>query len=247
MRRDGADSNGGVIYSKTSGITYATGWVNIATASGASVASPTGAIFAYGGPSAPAGWLICDGSAVSRTTYSLLFAVVGTAYGAGDGSTTFNVPDLRGRTGVGYAVSGGHADVSTLGNGDATALASRRPKHAHGVGTLVAANESSHTHGPGTFSISGGSHVHGLNGLPVYTSAQIPYGMSPGGPTTVPNSPSGSLSMNSATHSHPSGEWAGASAAGSAHTHALSGSVGTTASAPSEAPAYLVVNHIIKT
>ena len=57
--------------------------------------SPTGMISAYGGSSAPNGWLICDGSAVSRTDYADLFNVIGTSFGTGDGSTTFNLPDLR--------------------------------------------------------------------------------------------------------------------------------------------------------
>lgn len=55
------------------------------------------------------GWLLCDGSAVSRTTYATLFAAIGTAYGAGNGTTTFNVPDLRGRTLVGRDNLGGTA------------------------------------------------------------------------------------------------------------------------------------------
>lgn len=54
----------------------------------------TGMVSPYGGSVAPDGWLICDGSAVSRTTYSALFAVIGTTYGAGDGSTTFNIPNI---------------------------------------------------------------------------------------------------------------------------------------------------------
>lgn len=61
----------------------------------ASVADFLGMIVAYGGTSAPTGWLLCDGTAVSRTTYSALFGLLSTTYGAGDGSTTFNVPDLR--------------------------------------------------------------------------------------------------------------------------------------------------------
>lgn len=59
--------------------------------------APTGKIDAYGGDTAPSGWLICDGSAVSRATYSALWDVIGTNFGQGDGSTTFNLPDLRGR------------------------------------------------------------------------------------------------------------------------------------------------------
>lgn len=53
-------------------------------------------IFAYAGATAPEGFLFCDGQAVSRTDYARLFAVIGTTFGAGDGTTTFNVPDLRG-------------------------------------------------------------------------------------------------------------------------------------------------------
>ena len=62
---------------------------------GASV--PTGTLFIYGGSVAPDGWLLCDGSAISRSTYAELFSVIGTSYGVGDGSTTFNIPDMRDR------------------------------------------------------------------------------------------------------------------------------------------------------
>lgn len=58
-------------------------------------------------PAAPAGWLLCDGAAISRTTYATLFAAIGTAFGAGDGSTTFNVPDLRGRAPIGAGAGTG--------------------------------------------------------------------------------------------------------------------------------------------
>jgi microcystin-dependent protein len=58
---------------------------------------PPGVIIAFGGTTAPAGWILCDGSPVSRTTYSGLYSAIGNNYGSGDGSTTFNLPDLRGR------------------------------------------------------------------------------------------------------------------------------------------------------
>lgn len=67
-----------------------------------------GMIQMFAGSTAPTGWLICDGQAVSRTTYATLFSVIGTTYGSGDGSTTFNLPDMRGRTAIG------------VGNGTAT-------------------------------------------------------------------------------------------------------------------------------
>lgn len=70
---------------------------------------PVGTFLSYGGTSAPSGYLLCDGSAVSRSTYSSLYAVLGTAYGVGDGSTTFNLPDFRGRVPVGNDAMGGSA------------------------------------------------------------------------------------------------------------------------------------------
>lgn len=80
---------------------------------------PVGVIEMFGGTSAPTGYFLCDGSAVSRTTYAALFSVVGTTYGVGDGSTTFNLPDLTQRFPLGKATSGtGSALGSTGGNID---------------------------------------------------------------------------------------------------------------------------------
>ena len=62
---------------------------------------PTGGVTMYGAGSAPSGWLLCDGTAVSRTTYAALFAVISTTYGVGNGSTTFNLPNLKGKVPVG--------------------------------------------------------------------------------------------------------------------------------------------------
>jgi len=92
---------------------------------------PIGVVLPFAGSTAPALFVFCDGSAISRTTYADLFALIGTTYGTGDGSTTFNLPDITGRVIAGYAASGGHSDVSTLGNNDGTAKANRRPKHFH--------------------------------------------------------------------------------------------------------------------
>lgn len=70
--------------------------------------TPIGSIQAYSGTASPnAKWLLCDNSAISRTTYATLFALVSTSYGVGDGSTTFNLPDYRGRTLVGLDNMGG--------------------------------------------------------------------------------------------------------------------------------------------
>jgi microcystin-dependent protein len=64
---------------------------------GPTAPAPTGSIMMFGSSTPPSGWVLCDGSALSRTTYSALFAILGTHYGSGDGSTTFNVPDMRNR------------------------------------------------------------------------------------------------------------------------------------------------------
>jgi len=72
-------------------------------------ATPTGMIAPFAGAAVPNGWLLCDGAAVSRTSYAALFAVISTTYGAGDGTTTFNLPDLRGRVAIGRDNMGGAA------------------------------------------------------------------------------------------------------------------------------------------
>ena len=84
---------------------------------------PAGVMMAYGGATAPTGYLLCYGQAVSRATYSDLFAAIGTAWGAGDGSTTFNVPDMRDRVPVGKGDMGGTAAALLTYTSNATTTA----------------------------------------------------------------------------------------------------------------------------
>lgn len=90
---------------------------------------------AFDAVTAPEGWLFCDGSAVSRTTYAELFAVIGTAFGAGDGSTTFNVPNLGGRVPVGEDTGDADFDVigETGGAKEVTLDSDELPTHDHTV------------------------------------------------------------------------------------------------------------------
>ena len=82
------------------------GSVSVGTASAVtSDVIPTGTVWTYAGTTAPTGWLFCDGTAISRTTYAALFAAIGTTYGVGDGSTTFNLPDTKGRVIAGKEAS----------------------------------------------------------------------------------------------------------------------------------------------
>jgi len=107
---------------------------------------PVGTIAMYGGSSAPAGWVICDGSAVARSDYSQLFTAIGTTYGAGNGSTTFNVPDLRGRAPIGSGTGSGltaRTLGSTGGSESVTLSAAQIPAHSHpsgGGGNFVVSN-----------------------------------------------------------------------------------------------------------
>lgn len=97
---------------------------------GISIAQPLiGEIKAYAGSTAPDGWLICDGSAISRTTYAELFDVIGTTYGSGNGTTTFNIPDLAGKMPLGK--SSGHALGSSAGAETVTLTTSEMPSHTH--------------------------------------------------------------------------------------------------------------------
>ena len=96
---------------------------------------PAGAIAAYAGSKAPEGWLLCDGSNVSRKSYPLLFAAIGTAYGAGDGSTTFGLPDLRGRVPMGSSSS--HALASKGGEETHKLTVSEMPSHKHSTNISV--------------------------------------------------------------------------------------------------------------
>lgn len=101
-----------------------------------------GIIYPFAGSTVPNGFLLCDGQAVSRTTYAELFSVIGTTYGEGDGSTTFNLPDLKGKFG--------------LGSNDAYALGSEGGEAEH---TLTVDEMPQHNHSASTS--SAGAHVHG--------------------------------------------------------------------------------------
>lgn len=97
---------------------------------------PPGSVVAYIASSAPGGWLLCDGSAVSRTTYSILFGIIGTTFGTGDGSTTFNLPDMRGRVPVGYGTGSGlTARTLAASGGEETHVLTtdEMPSHSHNI------------------------------------------------------------------------------------------------------------------
>ncbi len=83
----------------------------------ANVNNPVGSMQMYAGSTAPSGYLICDGTAVSRATYAKLFAVIGVGFGIGDNSTTFNIPDMRGAAPAGVGTSSGYTANETVALG----------------------------------------------------------------------------------------------------------------------------------
>ena len=119
------------------------------TAGGAEVI-PAGTIMSYGGASAPTGYLLCDSSAISRTTYARLFAVISTTFGVGDGSTTFNLPDLRDKVPLGKGTNNATLGTTTGSAGASSVLAS-----ASKTGVTTATNST----GTGTTGNTGGSTV----------------------------------------------------------------------------------------
>ncbi len=123
---------------------------------GISSSIPPGAIAMYGAAAAPSGYLLCDGDEISRASYAGLFAVIGTNYGIGDGSTTFDLPDLRQRFPLGLAASGtGSTLGDTGGSIDPTIDLSHAHTvdahdhdiaHSHAIGSLATSSAGSHTH-----------------------------------------------------------------------------------------------------
>lgn len=100
-------------------------------------------VVGYGAATAPTNWLLCNGAAVSRTTFAALFAAIGTVFGIGDGSTTFNVPSIKGRIPQGVLVNAGV-------NGGTIDHTHTGPPHGHSV--TQAAAHGSHS--------SDGAHAH---------------------------------------------------------------------------------------
>lgn len=130
------------------------------------VALSSGMVMPFAGATAPTGWLLCYGQAVSRTTYADLYAICGTTYGAGDGSTTFNVPDLRGRVAAGQDDMGGSSAnrlTNQTGGLNGDGLGNTGGSETH---TLTTAQMPAHTHDAGTYNFALQTGTQASNTLP---------------------------------------------------------------------------------
>ena len=154
---------------------------------------PAATVHAFAGTTAPEGWAMCDGSAVSRTEYAALFAAIGTTYGVGDGSTTFNLPDMRGEFLRG---------LDNMGT-----AAGARGKDVDGTARTVGQTQSQATAANGLSTTSGGSHTHRLSIRGVTASGSNASGTA----SLMNNTPTGTaVTLNSnntanttgSTHSH---------------------------------------------
>jgi microcystin-dependent protein len=180
----------------------------------------TGLVLPYAGTTAPTGWLLCYGQAISRTTYATLFAVCGTSFGAGDGVNTFNLPDLRGRSPIG---------PDNMGGGAANRVAAATALGATGG---VESVDLSHTHMTGDHTLSTAempAHAHTSTLWPQQTHDEMYGGQRGTGQASAANSYS--VATNNA-------------GGGEAHNHGTTGSSGSATQAIMNP--YQAINFIIR-
>lgn len=185
---------------------------------------PSGIILPYGGSVAPNGFFMCDHSAYSRTTYAKLYAVIGTKYGAGDGSTTFNVPNLNnGSFPRGVAPSAVGASYS----------ASLPP--------LTASSAGAHTHTRGTMDITANAQILVRFESPNPSGAFV----SSSGYAVAAGVQSGTTRTGISAFKA-SNNWTGATSSNGAHTHTVTNSAGVAMNGTTVLPQSVGVNYIIK-
>jgi microcystin-dependent protein len=151
-----------------------------AALAGIGAAVPTATVVDFAGATAPAGWLMCYGQAVNRTTYAGLFTAIGTAYNTGgEAGTDFRLPDLRGRTIAGLDATGANR-LTALGSGiDGSVLGASGGTETH---TLTIAQMAAHAHSGADHYHQMANHAHTMPASPVYINAGNMIGYASGTP-----------------------------------------------------------------
>ena len=198
---------------------------------------PTGVVEMFAGSVAPIGWLICDGSIVSRIAFSDLFKIIGTTYGSGNSNNTFTLPDMRGRCPIGVG-TGASLTARTLGSNvgaeTATLAQVNLPSHTH---TASVGTESvTHTH-TGTSGGESTNHVHNFSHT-VGTSGS--YGLMDSGTASSSGQPSTGGIQQNHTHATTTGTES------ANHTHSVTNTNTGSGTAFGIMSPSIVVNFIIK-
>lgn len=196
---------------------------------------PVGSIFPYVAGTAPTGYVLCIGSAINRTTYADLFAVIGTTFGVGDGSTTFNVPDLRGRMIVAQN-AGSFTSIGGTGGAETITLTTNElPAHTH---TGTTDSDGAHTHG-----VTDPGHVHTVSGAATLYASNAIGNNTPG---TLDATPGELDNVNNSIITVDSATTGISIVSGGAHTHTFTtGSTGS-GNAYNNMNPYFVLTYIIK-
>lgn len=154
---------GGDLSGTASNAQIVAGTVGIAELAAAVAQSlvPTGSVTPFAGSGTPSGWLVCDGTAVSRATYATLFTAIGIAYGAGDGSTTFNLPNLKGKVPVGLDAAQTEFDAlgESGGSKTHTLTVAEMPSHTH-VQDAHNHTQNAHNHTQDAHNHTQNAHSH---------------------------------------------------------------------------------------
>lgn len=172
----------------------------------------TGMVAFFAQSSAPVGWLVCNGQAVSRTVYSHLFTAIGTTYGSGDGSTTFNLPDMRGCFARGLDLSRGLDTARQLGSYQGDTFES----HTHPT-TVSLTNNGDHSHTVSGSTNTAGHHGHSVGGSTSYI------GDHSHGYTHPPGGVDGCVHNHGTKYFSSSGGFWTSTGGGGAHSHSISG------------------------
>jgi microcystin-dependent protein len=206
-----------------------------------------GMMMMYGGSSAPSGWQLCDGSALNRTTFAALFTAIGTAFGAGDGSTTFNVPDLRQRFPLGKAAAG---TGSTLGSsGGSIDHTHTSAAHTHTVPGLSVPGLSVPALSYSGTTSTDGSHGHSINFASGTENADVDVQSGSGTTVAAPSHFHGVIGSTDVlgAHNHTYSGNTGTGTTGTGTTGTGTSGSTTPGTTGSNNPPYQVVNFIIKT